>query len=94
MPFTSGSLSRQQPADVFPYAALGRQHVAPFISVSTCMQTCAQVLVTAESMSSDSQYSFARDTFEELLQYGAVPIVNENVRALGIQQFARLWHIF
>lgn len=54
------------------------------------MQTCAQVLVTAESMASDSQYSFARDTFEELLQYGAVPIVNENVRALGIQQFARL----
>ena len=46
------------------------------------MQTCAQVLVTAESLASDSQYSLARDTFRELLEYGAVPIVNENVRQL------------
>lgn len=41
---------------------------------------CAQVLVTAESVASRSQCELARQTFRALFEYGAVPIVNENVR--------------
>lgn len=45
------------------------------------MQTCAQVLVTAESLASSTQYALAKQTFTELLRMGSVPVVNENVRS-------------
>lgn len=41
---------------------------------------CGQVLISAESLASGSQHALAKQTFEELLRLGAVPIVNENVR--------------
>jgi glutamate 5-kinase len=44
------------------------------------VQTCGQVLVTAESLATSSQYTLAKQTFTELLRLGAVPVVNENVR--------------
>jgi glutamate 5-kinase len=44
------------------------------------MQTCAQVLISAESLASKHQCLRAQRTFQELLGYGVVPIVNENVR--------------
>jgi hypothetical protein len=44
------------------------------------LQICGQVLVTAESLASPTQYTLAKQTFLELFQLGAVPIVNENVR--------------
>eukprot|EP00892_Ulva_mutabilis_P004327 jgi/Ulvmu1/2266/UM013_0113.1 len=45
---------------------------------STLSLTAAQVLVTAESLSSKSQYARAQSTFAELFHFGAIPIVNEN----------------
>jgi len=38
----------------------------------------AQVLLTHEDIASRSRYLAARDTFEALLEAGAVPVVNEN----------------
>ncbi len=38
----------------------------------------AQVLVTAEDLRSKKRFENARNTFEELLKFGVVPIVNEN----------------
>jgi glutamate 5-kinase len=48
--------------------------------MTSVMQICAQVLVTAESLASKRQYARAEATFSELLRFGVVPIVNENVR--------------
>ena len=42
------------------------------------VQTCAQVLLTLDNLANRSQYVNAKNTFEQLLHYGAVPIVNEN----------------
>lgn len=42
------------------------------------MQTCAQVLLTLNNLSNRGPYLNARNTFQELLDYGTVPIVNEN----------------
>eukprot|EP01026_Neomeris_dumetosa_P002946 TRINITY_DN10806_c0_g2_i4.p1 TRINITY_DN10806_c0_g2~~TRINITY_DN10806_c0_g2_i4.p1 ORF type:complete len:393 (+),score=45.93 TRINITY_DN10806_c0_g2_i4:116-1294(+) len=39
---------------------------------------CAQVLLTLDNWSSRQQYLNARNTFKELLEYGVVPVVNEN----------------
>jgi hypothetical protein len=47
------------------------------------MQTCAQVLLTLENLADRSQYVNARNTFTELLAYGTIPVVNENVSAWG-----------
>lgn len=44
------------------------------------LQTCAQVLLTLENLADRSQYVNARNTFTELLAYGTIPVVNENVR--------------
>ncbi len=41
-------------------------------------QTAAQVLLTKDTMVNDSSRYNARNTFDELLNLGAVPIVNEN----------------
>jgi hypothetical protein len=38
------------------------------------------VLLTLENLADRSQYINARSTFTELLAYGAIPVVNENVR--------------
>lgn len=46
------------------------------------LQTCAQVLLTLENLANRGQYINARNTFTELLHYGVVPVVNENVRRL------------
>ena len=42
------------------------------------VQTCAQVLLTLNNLSNRGPYLNARNTFQELLDYGTVPIVNEN----------------
>lgn len=55
------------------------------------LQTCAQVLLTLENLADRSQYVNARNTFTELLAYGTIPVVNENVsgsRAGGWQGLA------
>lgn len=39
---------------------------------------CAQVLLTLDNLANRGQYVNARNTFVELLAYGAVPVVNEN----------------
>ncbi len=41
-------------------------------------QTAAQILLTRQTMLSDSSRYNAQNTFEELLKLGAVPVVNEN----------------
>ena len=42
------------------------------------VQACAQVLLTQDNLVSRAQYLNARNTFEELFNYGTVPVVNEN----------------
>jgi glutamate 5-kinase len=42
-------------------------------------QTCSQVLLTLDNLADRSQYINARNTFTELLAYGTIPVVNENV---------------
>ncbi|KAK9786300.1 hypothetical protein WJX73_008025 [Symbiochloris irregularis] len=39
---------------------------------------CAQVLLTLDNLANRNQYLNARNTFDELFSYGAVPVVNEN----------------
>ena len=46
------------------------------------LQTCAQVLATAESLVSKRQCRRVESTFTELLALDVVPIVNENVCVL------------
>lgn len=41
-------------------------------------QTCAQVLLTLDNLANRGQYLNAANTFQELLAYGVVPVVNEN----------------
>lgn len=41
-------------------------------------QVAAQVLMTKDTMTNDASRSNARNTFDELLKLGAVPVVNEN----------------
>jgi len=61
-------------------AAIGQVHLMRFYEdlFSAMGMTCAQVLLTQENLSNRSQYINAKNTFQELLSYGAVPIVNEN----------------
>ena len=46
---------------------------------SCTSQRCAQVLLTLDNLANRGQYINARNTFTELLAYGAIPVVNENV---------------
>lgn len=46
------------------------------------LQSCAQVLLTLDNFANRSQYLNARSTFQELLKFGVIPIVNENVCCL------------
>jgi glutamate 5-kinase len=41
------------------------------------------VLLTLDNLANRGQYLNARNTFTELLAYGAIPVVNENVRPTG-----------
>ena len=41
-------------------------------------QTAAQVLLTKDTMVNDSSRYNAQNTFDELLNLGTIPIVNEN----------------
>jgi glutamate 5-kinase len=41
------------------------------------------VLLTLDNLADRSQYINARNTFTELLAYGTIPVVNENVRVLS-----------
>ncbi len=41
-------------------------------------QTAAQVLMTKYTMLNDDSLNNARNTFEELFKFGAIPVVNEN----------------
>ncbi len=60
----------------------------PLLNLSPCAvapwscpapQSCAQLLLTADNLAVRGQYLAARTTFTELLSYGVVPVVNENV---------------
>ena len=42
------------------------------------LQTCSQVLLTLDNLANRGQYLNAANTFEELLNYGVIPVVNEN----------------
>lgn len=44
----------------------------------SAVQPCAQVLLTLDNLANRNQYLNARNTFDELFSYGAVPVVNEN----------------
>lgn len=59
-----------------PHCTLAAGSAAPL-----CLQTCAQVLLTLDNLADSVQYLNARNTFEALLKYGVIPVVNENVRA-------------
>ena len=49
------------------------------------MQQCAQVLLTLDNLADRNQYLNASNTFQELLQMGTIPIVNEN-DTVAVQQ--------
>lgn len=54
--------------------------------VLCALQTCSQVLLTLDNLADRSQYINARNTFTELLAYGTIPVVNENVSRRQSQQ--------
>lgn len=61
-------------------AAVGQLHLMRCYDdlFSILGMTCAQVLLTLDNLANRSQYINARNTFSELLHYGAIPVVNEN----------------
>jgi len=61
-------------------AAVGQVHLMRYYDdlFSAYGITCSQVLLTLENLSSRSTYYNAQNTFKELLEYGVIPIVNEN----------------
>ncbi|GAB4816496.1 hypothetical protein N2152v2_003542 [Parachlorella kessleri] len=61
-------------------AAVGQQHLMRYYDdfFSALGLNSAQVLLTLDNLANRSQYINARNTFEELLRYGAIPVVNEN----------------
>ena len=61
-------------------AAVGQVHLMRYYDdlFSAYGLTCSQVLLTLENLSSRSTYYNAMNTFHELLEYGVIPIVNEN----------------
>jgi glutamate 5-kinase len=61
-------------------AAIGQVHLMRHYEdmFSAVGITCAQVLLTADNLSCRGQYAAAAACFSALLQYGAVPVVNEN----------------
>ena len=69
-----------------PLPGLHASLVTPLSLRNTCttdtaargLQTCAQVLLSLGNLAARGQYINARNTFDELFAYGAVPVVNEN----------------
>eukprot|EP00199_Chlamydomonas_sp_CCMP681_P000607 CAMPEP_0119103234 /NCGR_PEP_ID=MMETSP1180-20130426/1718_1 /TAXON_ID=3052 ORGANISM="Chlamydomonas cf sp, Strain CCMP681" /NCGR_SAMPLE_ID=MMETSP1180 /ASSEMBLY_ACC=CAM_ASM_000741 /LENGTH=461 /DNA_ID=CAMNT_0007087685 /DNA_START=29 /DNA_END=1414 /DNA_ORIENTATION=+ len=61
-------------------AAVGQVHLMRFYEdfLSALDLRCAQVLLTLDNLANRDQYLNARNTFAELLAYGAIPVVNEN----------------
>lgn len=61
-------------------AAVGQIHLARAYSTSLVRHglTGAQILLTLDDTERRNRYLNARDTFETLLELGAVPVVNEN----------------
>jgi hypothetical protein len=49
------------------------------------------VLLTLDNLADRSQYLNARNTFTELLRYGAIPVVNENVGGLTSLRSCCTW---
>jgi glutamate 5-kinase len=61
-------------------AAVGQVHLMRYYEdlFSAVGLTCSQVLLTLDNLSDRQQYNNAANTFHELLEYGVVPVVNEN----------------
>mmetsp|Transcript_7688 Transcript_7688/g.13278 ORF Transcript_7688/g.13278 Transcript_7688/m.13278 type:complete len:486 (-) Transcript_7688:1011-2468(-) len=61
-------------------AAVGQVHLMRFYEdfLSALDLRCAQVLLTLDNLANRDQYLNARNTFNELLAYGTIPVVNEN----------------
>jgi len=61
-------------------AAIGQVHLMRHYEdlLASLNVRCAQVLLTLDNLANRAQYLNARNTFQELLSYGVVPIVNEN----------------
>lgn len=61
-------------------AAVGQVHLMRYYDdlFSAYNITCSQVLLTLENLSSRTTYYNAMNTFNELLNYEVIPIVNEN----------------
>ncbi|GFH29989.1 PUA domain-containing protein, partial [Haematococcus lacustris] len=61
-------------------AAVGQVHLMRYYEdfLSALGLRCAQVLLTLDNLANRDQYLNARNTFTELLAYGAIPVVNEN----------------
>jgi glutamate 5-kinase len=61
-------------------AAVGQVHLMRYYEdlFSACGLTCAQVLLTLDNIANRGQYLNAANTLAALLDYGVVPVVNEN----------------
>jgi glutamate 5-kinase len=61
-------------------AAVGQVHLMRFYEdlFSAVGLTCSQVLLTSENLADRDQYKNAQATFRQLLNFGVIPIVNEN----------------
>lgn len=62
------------------FAAVGQAHLMMVYQklFAEYNQTAAQILLTKDTMINDSSRYNAQNTFDELLNLGAIPIVNEN----------------
>jgi glutamate 5-kinase len=73
----------QKPADLSKrqaLAAIGQVHLMRFYEdmFSASGLKSAQVLLTLDNLNDKQGYNNAENTFHELLEYGVIPIVNEN----------------
>lgn len=61
-------------------AAVGQVHLMRYYEdfLSSLGLCCAQVLLTRNNLTKREQRMSVRNTFDELLSYGTIPIVNEN----------------
>ena len=65
-------------ANMLTVSCADQVQAAEVCSPVVCLQTCAQVLLTLNNLSDRGPYLNARNTFQELLEYGTIPTVNEN----------------
>jgi glutamate 5-kinase len=61
-------------------AAVGQVHLMRYYDdlFSACGLTCSQVLLTLDNIANRGQYLNAANTLSALLDYGVVPVINEN----------------